>query len=189
MTALTREQRDVRVALIAEAHQRDPRRGWLAAIQEGAQRFREGKRPGQSAAPVIPPQEAVRKEAKKAARRRRAAERTAADRTRVERMVAERLALARKFSEASAGPALREASNADLAFAAAAAMGGRPAPPGRPVAEIAVDHRSLSLQDLAVAAVAGSAGSTAFWTGQPSGGSPFWRGQQGTGASKGTADA
>jgi hypothetical protein len=202
MTALTRDQRALRGALIGEAYRRNPAAGYLSAIEEGARQFRAGKRPGRSAVPAIAPQvlaeavasalarqECVRKEAKKAARRRVAAEQAADDRALVDRMVAERLAVARKFSEASAGPALCEASNADLAFVAAAAMGGRPAAAGRSVVEIAVDQQSLSLQDLAVAAVAGSAGSTAFWTGQPAGDSPFHTYQRGGGASKGTADA
>jgi hypothetical protein len=176
MTALTHAQRVQRAALIEQCYQRSPGRGRLAAIQEGAQRFREGTRPGTAA--------------QKAARRARKAQ-EAADRALVERMVAKRLALARTFSEASIGPALREASNADLAVITAAALSGagQPGPAERPVVEMAIDPAGLDLQDLAVAAAVGSAGNSPFWTGQTAGGAPFWRGPQGTGASKGTADA
>ncbi|MGH3192337.1 MAG: hypothetical protein ACRDOL_34830, partial [Streptosporangiaceae bacterium] len=119
-------------------------------------------------------QQAASKAARKAARR---GKREAAERAEVQRLVRERLQLARRFSETSAGPALREASNADLGFAAAAALGSNPAgaPAARPVVEMAVQPQALSPGDLAVAAVAGSAGQSPFWAGQASGDSPFWK--------------
>lgn len=124
---------------------------------------------------------AARRKAGKAARR---ATREAADQALVSRMVAERLQAAHRLSEAVSGPALREASNEDLRCVAVAAMSGAPAPAARPVVEMTVDPAVLSLEDLAVAAAVGSAGSSPFWTGQTSGQSPFMRGLQ---AADGTA--
>jgi hypothetical protein len=198
VTALTRDQRALRGALIAEAYQRNPGRGYLAAIQGGAQQFRQGGRPDRPAAPVIPPAvlaEAVavalvrQKSARKA--RKAATEKTrerAATEAAAARMLQERRQLAAQFSEAAIGKSLQEASNADLAAITTTALSGagQPGPPGRVVADIAVDPRSLSLEDLGVAATAGSAGGSAFWAGQTAGDSPFWRGQHGSG---GTASA
>lgn len=115
---------------------------------------------------------AARKAARKATKR---TAREAEDQALVQRMVAERLALARQFSEASAGSLLREASSQDLAFTAATVMGTRPVAAARPVVELAVDPAGLGLGDLGVAAVAGSSGSSPFYMGQSSGDSPFWR--------------
>jgi hypothetical protein len=147
----------------------------------GARRGERAATPGTSRmileSAAVPDRKSVRKAARRAARDRVAAERAAADRALAGRMIAERLALARRFSEASAGRLLREAPNQDLAFTAASALGRRPVPV-RPVAEVTVsgqELREFSPAELSLAGLAGSAGSSPFWTGQTSGNSPFWR--------------
>jgi hypothetical protein len=206
VTALTHEQMLARNALIAECYERNPGRGYLAAVREGARRYREGGRPGQDAgntaaiAPAVIAEAVVaalaRQDVTRKARRarREARERAAADRALVKRMVAERLTLAQVFSETAVGPALREASNADLAVITTTALSGagQGAPAPRPVAQLTVNPQALDLQEMGIAAVAGMSGSSPFWGGDGGparGRSPFWRGPQGTGASKGTADA
>lgn len=132
---------------------------------------------------------AARKAAKKA---RRCATTEAA----AARVIQERQRLAAQFSEAAVGKSLRESSGDDLAAIAAAALSGtgQPGPAARPVAEVTVDARALSLEDLGLAATAGTAGNSPFWQAHPGGSpaagqSPFWQGLQVSGASKGTASA
>lgn len=116
---------------------------------------------------------AARKEAKKAARRA-TAEAAAA------RILQERQQLAAQFSEAEIGTSLRETSNADLAVITTTALSGtgQPSAAPRPVMVVTVRPERLSLEDLGVAAAAGSDGSSPFWRGQTAGSSPFWRGMQ-----------
>lgn len=204
MTTLTREQRTHRSAVIEQCYHRNPGRGYLAAIQEGARQFREyqatgriaGSRPapGQKAAAeaiaqAVRTATAARKSAKKTARRA-AAEAAAA------RVLQERQQLAAQFTETAIGNSLREASGDDLAAITATALSGtgQPAHAGRPVAEMTVDPGALSLEDMGVAALAGSAGNSPFWEARPGesltpGKSPFWHGLQVGGASRGTAGA
>ena len=200
MTALTRDQRAVRGALIQESYRRDPARGWLAAIEEGARQFRTGKRPSPAAAPAIPPKViaeavAVALAAQKTVRKARKSAGKAAARAATEaataRMLQERQQLAAQFSETALGASLREASNADLAVITTTALSGtgQPDPPGRSVVVMTVRPEALSLEDLGIAAAAGSAGTSPFWAGQTGGESPFWRSMQAGGASKGTAGA
>ena len=132
---------------------------------------------------------AARKTAKKAAKRA-TAEAAAA------RVIQERQRLAAQFTETAVGEQLREASGGDLAAIAATALSGtgQPGPATRPVAEVTVDPRTLDLEDLGLAATAGTAGNSPFWQAMPGGSpaagqSPFWRGLQAGGASKGTAGA
>ena len=119
---------------------------------------------------------AARKTAKKATRRatrRATAEATAA------RVLQERQQMAAQFSEDAIRKSLRESTAGDLAAIATIGLSGtgQPAPAARAHAEIAVDPRSLSLEDLGLAATAGAAGSSPFWAGQTGGSSPFWAGQ------------
>jgi hypothetical protein len=201
MTTLTCEQRAQRTALIDEVYRLNPAAGYLAAVQEGAQRFRQGGRAGRPAAPVIPPgvlaeaiatalvrQKAARKARKAAAEKTR--ERATAEAAAAQ-VLQERQQLAAQFSETAIAKSLQEASNADLAFITTTALSGtgQPSAEPRPVMVMTVRPETLSLEDLGVAATAGSAGKSAFWAGQTSGDSPFWRGLQGTGAGNGTADA
>jgi len=200
MTTLTRDQRVRRGALIDEAYRRNPVAGYLAAIQEGAQRFREGTRPGRGAgrAPAIAP--AVLAEAvavalarQKAARKaRKATAARAATEAAAARILRERKQLAAQFSEAAIGKSLRESTADDLAAIAATALSGtgQPASAGRPVIEMTVDPGSLDLGELGLAASVGMAGDSPFMCGSNStGNTPFMRGLQPGGASKGTADA
>jgi hypothetical protein len=189
VTTLTREQRVQRIALIDEAYRRNPAGGYLSAIQAGAQQFRQSTIPGRAAAPVIPP--AVLAEAvavavvrqKSARKARKAAAEKARERATAEaaaaRMLQERRQLAAQFSEAAIGKSLQEASNADLAVITTTALSGtgQPSAAPRPVMVMTVRPETLSLEDLGVAATAGSAGSSPFWAGQTSGESAFWRGQ------------
>ena len=89
----------------------------------------------------------------------------------VTRILRERQQRAAQFSETAVGEQLREASSADLAAIASAALASttsqaRPAP--RPVTEVAVDPRSLSIEEMGLAALAGSAGNSPIWTYQRS---------------------
>jgi len=200
MTTLTREQTVLRAAMIAECYRRNPGAGHLAAIQEGVRQFRESQAPGrvtsrrpaasqkaiaEAVARAVTSASAARKAAKKATRRA-TAEAAAA------RVLRERQQLAAQFTETAVGRSLRESSNDDLAAIAATALSGtgQPRPAGRPVAEMTVDPRTLSLEDLGPAAAAGMAGNSSFWGGSPAASkSPFWRDPQVSGASKGTVGA
>lgn len=127
---------------------------------------------------------AARKAAKKAAKR-------ATAEAAAERVIQERQRLAAQFTETAVGRSLRESSREDLAAIAATALSGtgQPAPAARPAAEVTVDPRALSLEDLGLAATAGTAGASPFWGGSPAGASPFWRGLQVGGANRGSVDA
>jgi hypothetical protein len=199
VTALTRDQRALRGQLIAELYRRDPGGGYLAAIEAGARQFREGQGAGRVAGPrPAASQKAIAEtvaqavrtasDARKAAKRmakRATAEAAAA------RVLQERRQLAARFTETAIGRSLRESSGGDLAAIAATALSGtgQPGPAARPVAEMTVNPQALDLEDLGLAATAGTAGNSPFWGGSPVGASPFWRGLQVGGASKGTADA
>jgi len=199
MTALTRDQRALRGQLIEQCYHRHPGRGYLAAVQEGARQFREGRVTGRVAGPLpaagqkaiaeavaqaVATASAGRKAAKKAAKR-------ATAEAAVARVLQERQRLAAQFSETAIGQSLREASGGDLAAIAATALSGtgQPRPAGRPVTEVTVNPRTLDLEDLGLAATAGMPGGSLFWGGSPPGGSPFWRDLQPSGASRGTAGA
>lgn len=119
---------------------------------------------------------AARKAAKKATRR---ATRRATAEAAAARVLHERQQMAAQFSEDAIRKSLRESTAGDLAAIATIGLSstGQPAPAARTHAEIAVDPRTLSLEDLGLAATAGSAGSSPFWAGQTRGSSPFWAGQ------------
>jgi hypothetical protein len=129
---------------------------------------------------------AARKGARKVARR-------AARETSARRLVLEEAQLAARFSEAALGKGLREASNEDLADIGLAALASQPPPPGRPVVEVATPPSAMDFDELALVALAGSAGLSPFHTASPgvslpAGAAPFYTYQRGGGA-KGTADA
>jgi len=178
LAAMPAEEKALRNRLVSEGY---PLREAVILAHRAGTRRASPRRPAPSqqdlaeaVAAAVDRHETARKAAKKAAKR---AAQEAADRALATRVVTEQLALAQKFSGASVGAMLSEASREDLAFAAAAALGGSRPGPARPVVEMAVDPQALSLEDLGVVATAGSAGNSPFWTGgQTAGQSPFWRG-------------
>jgi len=97
-------------------------------------------------------------------------------------VIQERQRLAAQFTETAIGQSLRESSSDDLAAITATALSGtgQPGPAARPVAEMTVNPGTLSLEELMLAAAAGTAGNSPFWGGGPAAGkSPFWRDLQG----------
>jgi hypothetical protein len=130
---------------------------------------------------------AARKRARKVAKR-------AARETSARRLVLEEAQLAARFSEAALTTGLREASNEDLADIGLAALASQPAPPARPVVDVATPPSAMDFDELALVALAGSAGSAPFYAASPgvslpAGWSPFYTYRPAGGATKGTADA
>ncbi len=197
---LTERERRDRQLFIDAALERNPAAGRAAAIREGEGTWREWRggfggareaRPAvnqaaltEAVATAVRTVTAARKAAKRAARR-------ATAEAAASRVLQERRQLEARFTETAIGRSLREAAADDLAAIAAIGMSGagQAGPAARPVVEMAVRPEALSLEELGVAATVGSAGGSAFWTGQTAGRSPFWRGLQNSGASKGSADA
>jgi len=193
LAAQPTEEKEIRNRLISEGYglreataraARITRGGRAGQITEGPPAARQ-KAIAEAVAQAVLSATAARKAAKKAARR-------AAAEAAATRMLQERAQLAARFSETAIGASLREASSDDLAVIASAALSGtgQPGQAPRPVAEVTVDPRTLSLEELGLAAAAGTAGDSPFMLGSnTTGNTPFMRGLQVSGASKGTADA
>lgn len=128
----------------------------------------------EAAAQAVASATAARRAAKKAAKR-------ATAEAAAKRVIQERQRLAAQFTETAIGEQLREASGGDLAAIASAALSGtgQPGPAARPVAEVATPPSAMDLEELGLAAVLGSAGSSPFWGGATAGQSPFWRDSRG----------